>query len=44
KQSTKISEYDTTDSSYSYEQVLPKHQKANVQDELVGQSSDTSKN
>ncbi|CAG8856599.1 4054_t:CDS:1, partial [Gigaspora margarita] len=43
KQSTRISEYDETDLSYSSEQVLPKHQKANMQDESVGQSSDTSK-
>ncbi|CAG8760382.1 26601_t:CDS:2, partial [Gigaspora margarita] len=43
KQNTRISEYDETDSFYSYEQVLPKYQKANVQDESVGQSSDTFK-
>ncbi|CAG8757281.1 16610_t:CDS:2 [Dentiscutata erythropus] len=43
KQSTRISEYDKTDSFYSYEQVLPKCQKTNVQDESVKQSSDTSK-
>ncbi|CAG8837242.1 32054_t:CDS:2, partial [Gigaspora margarita] len=43
KQSTRISEYDENDSSYLYERVLPKCQKANMQDKLVGQLSDTSK-
>ncbi|CAG8681837.1 3464_t:CDS:2 [Dentiscutata erythropus] len=47
KKNAKISEYDETDSSYlvniNNKQVLSKHQKVNMQDESVGQLSETSK-